>query len=186
MVKPHVFEVRAPHHRLQQRSRRGGCTVDEDSHPAPEQAHRIPRRHRALRPCGGLQIGGRDERHGGILSGRAAVSLHEAAPTAQRRITTGDRNAIARHRRMHYKPSPARLPMNHPQPNNPLHGITLEMMLRKLVDHFGWEEMGRIIDIRCFNFDPSIQSSLKFLRKTDWARKKVEDLYLNAIATREE
>ena len=76
--------------------------------------------------------------------------------------------------------------MHSPQTNNPLHGITLEMMLHKLVAHYGWEEMGRIIDIRCFNFDPSIQSSLKFLRKTDWARKKTEDLYLTALATRKE
>ena len=71
--------------------------------------------------------------------------------------------------------------MHAKQPNNPLHGITLEMMLIKLVDHYGWQEMGRMIDIRCFNLDPSIQSSLKFLRKTDWARKKVEQLYLVAV-----
>lgn len=64
------------------------------------------------------------------------------------------------------------------QPNNPLHGITLEMILTQLVEHYGWEEMGRAIDIRSFNNDPSIKSSLKFLRKTPWARKKVEDLYL--------
>lgn len=76
--------------------------------------------------------------------------------------------------------------MVHPQPNNPLHGVTLEMMLHKLVDHYGWDEMGRIINIRCFNFEPSIPSSLKFLRKTDWARKKVEELYLMAVATRKE
>ena len=62
--------------------------------------------------------------------------------------------------------------------NNPLHGITLEMLLTQLVEHYGWDEMGRIIRIRCFNNDPSIKSSLKFLRKTPWARKKVEDLYL--------
>ena len=66
------------------------------------------------------------------------------------------------------------------QPNNPLHGITLEMVLTRLVEHYGWEEMGRCIDIRCFNNDPSIKSSLKFLRKTPWARKKVEDLYLRS------
>ena len=57
------------------------------------------------------------------------------------------------------------------------------MMMNKLVDHYGWKEMGRRIDIRCFNFDPSIQSSLKFLRKTDWARKKVEEIYLMAVAS---
>ena len=62
--------------------------------------------------------------------------------------------------------------------NDPLHGVTLEMILNSLVEHYGWDEMGRIISIRCFNNDPSIKSSLKFLRKTPWARKKVEDLYL--------
>ncbi len=66
------------------------------------------------------------------------------------------------------------------QPNNPLHGITLEMVLTRLVEHYGWAEMGRTIDIRCFNHDPSIKSSLTFLRKTPWARKKVEDLYLRS------
>jgi len=68
--------------------------------------------------------------------------------------------------------------MTDKQSNNPLHGITLEMMLNQLSEHYGWDEMGRIIRIRCFNNDPSIKSSLKFLRKTPWARKKVEDLYL--------
>ena len=64
------------------------------------------------------------------------------------------------------------------QPNNPLHGINLETILNRLVDHFGWEILGKLIRINCFNENPSIQSSLKFLRKTPWARKKVEDLYL--------
>lgn len=65
------------------------------------------------------------------------------------------------------------------QPNNPLHGITLENLLNQLVDHYGWEELGSMIDIRCFNWEPSIKSSLKFLRKNQWARDKVEELYLN-------
>ena len=64
------------------------------------------------------------------------------------------------------------------QANNPLHGVTLETILTELVDRFGWDEMGRQIDIKCFKQDPSIKSSLKFLRKTPWARTKVEDLYL--------
>jgi uncharacterized protein (DUF2132 family) len=64
------------------------------------------------------------------------------------------------------------------QPNNPLHGITLETLLTRLVEHYGWEELGRRIDIRCFNWEPSIKSSLKFLRKNQWARDKVERLYL--------
>lgn len=61
---------------------------------------------------------------------------------------------------------------------DPLHGITLEKIMHVLVDHYGWEELGKRINIRCFNSDPSIQSSLKFLRKTSWARKKVERLFL--------
>ena len=65
------------------------------------------------------------------------------------------------------------------QPNNPLHGITLEQIVTNLVEYYGWDELGVRIDIRCFNNDPSVQSSLKFLRKTPWARKKVEDLYLH-------
>jgi uncharacterized protein (DUF2132 family) len=60
---------------------------------------------------------------------------------------------------------------------DPLHGVTLEMILTRLVAHYGWAELGRRIDIRCFNFDPSIKSSLQFLRRTPWARQKVEDLY---------
>ena len=66
---------------------------------------------------------------------------------------------------------------------DPLHGMTLEMILTKLVEFYGWEEMGRRISIRCFNFDPSIKSSLQFLRKTPWARTKVEDLYLRYVRT---
>jgi uncharacterized protein (DUF2132 family) len=61
---------------------------------------------------------------------------------------------------------------------DPLHGVTLEMMLTQLVEHYGWGKMGQSIDIRCFNNDPSIKSSLQFLRKTPWARTKVEEMYL--------
>ncbi len=68
------------------------------------------------------------------------------------------------------------------QPNNPLHGQTLEMILEHLVDRYGWEELGNRIAINCFIIDPSIKSSLVFLRKTSWARKKVEDLYLESIS----
>lgn len=64
------------------------------------------------------------------------------------------------------------------KPNDHLHGITLEMILTQLVEHYGWDTMGRIIDIRCFHNFPSIKSSLQFLRKTPWARSKVERLYL--------
>jgi uncharacterized protein (DUF2132 family) len=62
---------------------------------------------------------------------------------------------------------------------DPLHGKTLEMILNELVEHFGWEDLGSIIAIRCFRYDPSIKSSLAFLRKTPWARKKVEELYIS-------
>ena len=62
--------------------------------------------------------------------------------------------------------------------NNPMHGVTLKKVLQELVSYYGWDELGQRIDIRCFNYDPSINSCLKFLRKTDWARKKVENLYL--------
>lgn len=65
-----------------------------------------------------------------------------------------------------------------PQKNNPLHGLTLEAILKALVDFYGWEELGERIKINCFVKDPSINSSLKFLRKTPWARTKVESLYL--------
>jgi len=69
-------------------------------------------------------------------------------------------------------------PAGKPQPKNPLHGITLERIVTELVDHFGWPELGRRVRIQCFLSDPSIASSLKFLRKTPWARAKVESLYL--------
>lgn len=64
------------------------------------------------------------------------------------------------------------------QPKNPLHGVTLERMLTELVEHFGWETLAQRIRIRCFASNPSISSSLKFLRKTPWARAEVESLYL--------
>ena len=68
--------------------------------------------------------------------------------------------------------------MSDNQPKNPLHGKTLEAIVTSLVEHYGWQELGKRIDIRCFTSDPSIKSSLKFLRKTEWARTKVENLYL--------
>lgn len=67
------------------------------------------------------------------------------------------------------------------QPNNPLHGVKLADILEFLVEKYGWEELGMKIDIRSFNNNPSIKSSLKFLRKTPWAREKVERLYLRSI-----
>ena len=68
--------------------------------------------------------------------------------------------------------------MTHTQKNNPLHGITLEHIVTRLVAHYGWDELARAVDINCFRNDPSIKSSLKFLRRTPWARDKVEALYL--------
>lgn len=70
---------------------------------------------------------------------------------------------------------------DNPQTNNPLHGIKLAEILDFLVKEYGWEELGSRIKIRCFTSDPSIKSSLKFLRKTPWAREKVERLYLRSI-----
>ncbi|HEX8275497.1 MAG TPA: VF530 family protein [Longimicrobiaceae bacterium] len=84
---------------------------------------------------------------------------------------------------MHDPPDePAAPPHDHSR--NPLHGVTLERMLTELVDHFGWEAMGERIRIRCFTSDPSIPSSLKFLRKTPWAREKVEGMYLYMLRER--
>lgn len=68
--------------------------------------------------------------------------------------------------------------MSTEQPRNPLHGVTLEQILNELVAHFGWPELGQQVEIRCFNENPSVPSSLKFLRRTPWARAKVESLYL--------
>ena len=65
--------------------------------------------------------------------------------------------------------------------NDPLHGITLEMILTRLVEQYGWAELARRIPIRCFYHEPSLKSSLKFLRRTPWARKSVEELYLKSI-----
>ena len=75
------------------------------------------------------------------------------------------------------------LPMPTPTTKDPLHGVTLEMILTQLVANYGWAEMGRKIDIRCIKFNPSIKSSLQLLRRTPWARQKVEALYLHLHAT---
>jgi uncharacterized protein (DUF2132 family) len=69
-------------------------------------------------------------------------------------------------------------PPDTPQPRNPLHGLTLEIMVRALEAHYGWADLAKRIPVRCFSHDPSVQSSLKFLRRTPWAREKVEGLYL--------
>ena len=71
--------------------------------------------------------------------------------------------------------------MSSEQINNPLHGKSLELILNHLVEFYGWDELARRININCFKSNPSVKSSLTFLRKTPWARKKVEDLYIYAI-----
>ncbi|MGB3221828.1 MAG: VF530 family protein [Desulforhopalus sp.] len=71
--------------------------------------------------------------------------------------------------------------MNEQQSKNPLHGVTLEQIVNHLVADYGWEKLGKYINIRCFTSNPSVQSSLKFLRKTPWAREKVEKLYLTTL-----
>lgn len=68
------------------------------------------------------------------------------------------------------------------QPNNPLHGVTLEKVITELYDHYGWTELARIVRINCFANNPTIKSSLHFLRRTPWARKKVEDLYVETFS----
>ena len=74
--------------------------------------------------------------------------------------------------------------MTDSQANNPLHGVTLEKVVTDLENHFGWEELAAKININCFKTDPSVKSSLKFLRKTPWAREKVEQLYINTFSRR--
>lgn len=71
--------------------------------------------------------------------------------------------------------------MHETQPKNPLHGVTLEQIVNQLVARYGWETLGQKIEIRCFTHDPSITSSLKFLRRTPWARERVESLYIEMV-----
>jgi uncharacterized protein (DUF2132 family) len=71
--------------------------------------------------------------------------------------------------------------MSNEQPENPLHGVTLENVVTRLMDYYGWDGLAQRVDINCFKSDPSIKSSLKFLRKTEWARHKVESLYISTF-----
>lgn len=73
--------------------------------------------------------------------------------------------------------------MANAQPNNPLHGVTLEQIVTQLEEHYGWEGLAERIHINCFANDPSVKSSLKFLRKTPWAREKVEALFITTFST---
>jgi len=72
--------------------------------------------------------------------------------------------------------------MENQKSKDPLHGITLQKIVEKLVDYYGFDTLGELISIKCFTENPSVKSSLTFLRKTDWARKKVEELYLNSLS----
>jgi uncharacterized protein (DUF2132 family) len=72
--------------------------------------------------------------------------------------------------------------MEKQQSKDPLHGITLKSILEKLVDHYGFDTLGELVKIKCFNDNPSVKSSLTFLRKTDWARKQVEELYIQSLS----
>jgi len=74
--------------------------------------------------------------------------------------------------------------MSNEQPENPLHGVTLENVVTRLVNNYGWDGLAERVDINCFKKDPSIKSSLKFLRRTEWARKKVENLYISTFQKR--
>jgi uncharacterized protein (DUF2132 family) len=74
--------------------------------------------------------------------------------------------------------------MNQPHPRDPLHGVTLERLLTALVEEFGWAELARRVPVRCFMFDPTVKSSLVFLRKTPWARAKVEEIYVQWLRAR--
>ena len=81
----------------------------------------------------------------------------------------------------HPETDSAEIQMDQEQENNPLHGKSLEVIVKHLVDHFGWKELGNKININCFKSNPSIKSSLTFLRKAPWAREKVENLYKKII-----
>lgn len=76
--------------------------------------------------------------------------------------------------------------MSQSQPNNPLHGITLKTIVTELHEHYGWQGLAHNIDINCFKSNPSINSTLKFLRKTQWARDKVEQLYINTFVDKDD
>jgi uncharacterized protein (DUF2132 family) len=76
--------------------------------------------------------------------------------------------------------------MQNEHKNNPLHGISLKTIITELFEHYGWEELDKRIKVNCFHTNPSINSSLKFLRKTDWARTKVENLYLEMLKANDE
>ena len=76
--------------------------------------------------------------------------------------------------------------MNSPPSKDPLHGLTLENLLTQLVEQYGWERLGQQVKVKCFNHEPSVKSSLKFLRATPWARKEVEELYLRLLQEREQ
>jgi uncharacterized protein (DUF2132 family) len=94
------------------------------------------------------------------------MQADDTTPTPDPLHTTSDSSA------------PAQRPQQPSQPRNPLHGLTLETIVTQLANFYGWDDLGQRIPVRCFTHEPSVGSSLKFLRKTPWAREKVESLYL--------
>lgn len=121
--------------------------------------------------CGGTK----QSREGTTRPGMAALQGPQESPPANSR-RCGDTTSIRPSAKLSTNPSSSQTPAG--QPRNPLHGITLEGIVTALVAHYGWAELGQRIPVRCFISDPSVASSLKFLRKTPWAREKVEGLYL--------
>jgi len=119
-----------------------------------------------------------EARKGSTLTPSPAVSRAYDRYRASDTWPTGFSRPLLDLRREFFVRERGILQMTTPQPKNPLHGITLEKMLSDLVDSMGWAQMGRRVAIRCFTHDPSLSSSLRFLRRTPWARTKVEELYL--------
>jgi hypothetical protein len=138
--------------------------------PGPTVSRRAPHP-----PCGPLQrpAPGNGAIYGFFPAGHSVVPAPPAYPgKAAGRVPAA---AFLEHS----GPTVQSRPMNQPKSGDPLHGITLERLLTELVGQYGWEELGRRVEIRCFLFDPSIKSSLVFLRKTPWARSKVEAIYVS-------
>ncbi|HUQ72601.1 MAG TPA: VF530 family protein [Planctomycetaceae bacterium] len=107
-------------------------------------------------------------------------SIPTKTPRCLRRLVSILRTSQSPDRVTLGRSSPSkRISQTSAQAHNPLHGVTLAMMLERLVAHYGWDELGKRIPIRCFTHDPSLKSSLSFLRKTEWARARVEALYLS-------
>jgi hypothetical protein len=123
-----------------------------------------------------FEVGVAPQEMHGVLSPLLAIGLGYCMTRAERVKKSGGRDVRPIMVSLHVMA----------QPNNPLHGVTLERLLTELVERYGWDEMARRVPINCFAVDPSVGSSLKFLRKTPWARSKVEALYLAMASDSEE